>query len=567
MANYSLVINSKFRPFTYDELMKPVHDSTVAHQEVEAAYGALDTQASKWEHMANQATDEKAYTMYKTYADDLRAQADNLARNGLNALSRKDLLTMQRRYAQEITPIENAYTRRAALADEQRKLSQQDVSLRFQKDAATMSLDDFIDNPMLDYGKSYSGAALEKQAGEAAASLAKGLREYAITGTSDPYTNAFVLKYGYTPEKISAFLSDFENPNSPNHDAALAQILESVIDTSGVRSWNDEAALDEAYSWASRGLLKAIGESKVNPMENFKARTDYSIAAKARAAGNGSGNPDTPSYPPIDKRPIFGKKDMLKQRRVVSDYSQYFTTDENGNTILTDEGRKYLDSSLGNVVSTSSYRPISASKATGFQNALKKIGIETAGKTNEEIGALWQQYVDKYDLDKMDKDALEFPEYGYAVDASMAEDVKKLVIGAAGRQSEGRLTTVDFSSKDKKYISTGNINTDDLTNYDPIDIGYGRYGFNITFALKDGKEAKKGQDSIITVKLPVLNFRADEYSKQMLDEMQAIEEAYSTATDKEKIKLEMEYAAREAQLYNNIAMSLRTNTTESYKTK
>ena len=560
MANYSLVINSKFRPFTYDELMKPVHDSTEAHQEVEAAYGALDTQASKWEHMANQATDEKAYTMYKTYADDLRAQADNLAKNGLNALSRKDLLTMQRRYAQEITPIENAYTRRAALADEQRKLRQQDNSLRFQRDAATMSLDDFIDNPMLDYGKSYSGAMLEKQAGEAALSLAKGLREYAITGTSDPYTNAFVLKYGYTPEKISAFLSDFENPNSPNHDAALAQILDSVINTSEVRSWNDEAALKEAYGWASRGLLKAIGESKVNPMENFKARTDYSIAAKSRATGNGSGDPDTPSYPPIDKRPIFGKKDMLKQRRVVSDYSQYFTTDENGNTILTDEGRKYLDSSVR-------VGSLSTAKAAGFQNALKNIGIETAGKTNEEIGALWQQYVDKYNVDKMAKDAIEFPEYGYAVDASMAEDVKKLVVGAAGRQSEGKLTTVDFSSKDKKYISTGNIDTDDLTNYDPIDIGYGRYGFNITFALKDGKEAKSGQASVITVKLPVLNFRADQYSKQMLDEMQGIEEAYQTATDKEKVKLEMEYAAREAQLYNNIAMSLRTNTTESYKTE
>lgn len=560
MANYSLVINSKFKPFTYDELMKPVHDSTAAHQEVEAAYGALDTQASKWEHMANQATDEKAYTMYKTYADDLRAQANNLARNGLNALSRKDLLTMQRRYAQEITPIENAYTRRAALADEQRKLSQQDISLRFQRDAATMSLDDFIDNPMLDYGKSYSGAALEKQAGEAAASLAKGLREYAVTGTSDPYTNAFVQKYGYTPERITKFLSDFENPNSPNHDEALAQILNSVIDTSEVRSWNDEAALTEAYEWASRGLLKAIGESKVNPMENFKARTDYSIAAKARAAGNGSGDPDTPSYPPIDKRPIFGKKDMLKQRKMVSDYSQYFTTDEKGNTVLTDEGRKYLDGSIG-------ARNTIKWKYAEFQNALKKIGIETAGKTNEEIGALWQQYVDKYDLDKMDKDAIEFPEYGYAVDASMAEDVKKLVVGAAGRQSDGMLTTVDFSSKDKEYISTGNIKTDDLTDYDPIDIGYGRYGFNITFALKDGKEAKRGQDSVITVKLPILNFRADQYSKQILNEMQDIEEAYPTATDKEKVKFEMEYAAREAQLYNNIAMSLRTNTTKSYTTE
>jgi hypothetical protein len=559
MANYSLVINSKFRPFTYDELMKPVHDSTVAHQEVEAAYGALDTQASKWEHMANQATDEKAYTMYKTYADDLRAQADNLARNGLNALSRKDLLTMQRRYAQEITPIENAYTRRAALADEQRKLSQQDVSLRFQKDAATMSLDDFIDNPMLDYGKSYSGAALEKQAGEAAASLAKGLREYAITGTSDPYTNAFVLKYGYTPERIAKFLSDFENPDSPNHDAALAQILESVIDTSGVRSWNDEAALDEAYSWASRGLLKAIGESKVNPMENFKARTDYSVAAKARATGEVALQDHIANN--VSRHAIFSQKEMNNHKRIVNKFnSRYFNKNEDGKYVLTKAGRTALES--GDLAER--YEP----SASIFKATMKQLGI-TASMTDDEINNAWEKYVNKF---VVTPDTMEYSEYQFAPVDSERKTIREAHI-AAINSGDKVLNEVDFNSETGQFDKTGKtLSIEDLKKKDylPSIIYYGRYGNTVLYTSKDG-------DTVL-VEEPIVDIDKYHAAFDKKDKNGNGTDGYYARMAKIEASLQRDDISDEAkqqmiQEYNNIQLKLhadmagtyRTNTSGTYK--
>lgn len=559
MANYSLVINSKFRPFTYDELMKPVHDSTEAHQEVEAAYGALDTQASKWEHMANQATDEKAYTMYKTYADDLRAQADNLAKNGLNALSRKDLLTMQRRYAQEITPIENAYTRRAALADEQRKLRQQDNSLRFQKDAATMSLDDFIDNPMLDYGKSYSGAMLEKQAGEAAASLAKGLRKYAVTGTSDPYTNAFVQKYGYTPEKISAFLSDFENPNSPNHDAALAQILESVIDTSEVRSWNDEAALDEAYGWASRGLLKAIGESKVNPMENFKARTDYTIAAKARAAGEAALQDHIANN--VSRHAIFSQKEMANHKRIVNNFnSNYFAKNEDGKYVLTKAGRAALES--GDLVEKY------ASSANIFKTTMKQLGI-TASMSDDEINNAWEKYVNKF---VVTPDTMEYSEYQFAPVDSERKTIREAHI-AAINSGDKVLNEVDFNSETGQFDKTGKtLSIEDLKKKDylPSIIYYGRYGNTVLYTSKDG-------DTML-VEEPIVNIDKYHAAFDKKDKNGNGTDGYYARMAKIEASLQRDDISDEAkqqmiQEYNNIQLKLhadmagtyRTNTSGTYK--
>ena len=51
MAN--IIVNSQFNPFTYQELLAPVQAATTEHKELEAELGALQTQASVWEKLAN----------------------------------------------------------------------------------------------------------------------------------------------------------------------------------------------------------------------------------------------------------------------------------------------------------------------------------------------------------------------------------------------------------------------------------------------------------------------------------------------------------------------------------
>lgn len=147
MANYSLVVNSKFQPFSFERYIQPYQMYGAAYKELENQYGELATKASIWEKMANEQTDSKAYRMYKTYSDELKDKANKLAREGLNASSRQELLNMRNRYSQDIVPIENAYNQKNKLAEEQRNLRASNPSIMFDRDFSSISLDDLINNP------------------------------------------------------------------------------------------------------------------------------------------------------------------------------------------------------------------------------------------------------------------------------------------------------------------------------------------------------------------------------------------------------------------------------------
>lgn len=284
-ANY-IVINSKFKPFSYAEMLQPVQMATLAHQEVENEYAELATKANVWDEMANEQTDPYAYKMYKTYSNDLEEQAGQLAREGLTPASRQNMLRMKQRYSSDIVPIEQAYKRRQELIDEQRKLLAQDNTLMFDRNASMLSLDDLIKNPQLTY-QSYSGATLAKQVGTATQSLAKEMRDNPRkwrTILGNQYFETIMQK-GYRPEEIIQVLQ-----NDPNASSVLKGIVEDAVGSSNIASWGDASTLNRAYKYARQGLWNAVGETQYQIQSN-KAY-DYAMQnqltrnkeARARAA-------------------------------------------------------------------------------------------------------------------------------------------------------------------------------------------------------------------------------------------------------------------------------------------
>lgn len=262
-ANY-IVINSKFKPFSYAEMLQPVQMATLAHQEVENEYAELATKANVWDEMANEQTDPYAYKMYKTYSNDLEEQAGQLAREGLTPASRQNMLRMKQRYSSDIVPIEQAYKRRQELVDEQRKLLAQDNTLMFDRNASMLSLDDLIKNPQLTY-QSYSGTTLAKQVGTAAQSLAKEMRDNPRkwrTILGNQYFETIMQK-GYRPEEIIQVLQ-----NDPNASSILKGIVEDAVGSSNIASWGDASTLNRAYEYARQGLWNAVGETQYQIQSN-----------------------------------------------------------------------------------------------------------------------------------------------------------------------------------------------------------------------------------------------------------------------------------------------------------
>lgn len=271
MANYSLVINSQFKPFSYSEMLAPVMQSTQAQQAVEDAYSELETKANIWDGMLNKDLDTDAYALYQNYANELRAQADLLAREGLTPAARQSMNRMRARYAKEIVPIELAYRTREA--DIQSQMNNNDNDMLYSRRASQISLNEYMNGKRPEISK-YSGKELAAGVAQATTNLKQSVRSYGRGKNIDNYTYTFLVDRGFKPEEIQRFIS---NPKDPNNSAVLKGIVDSVMQSSGIGTddnpgWADDATRARAYQYAYRGLWQAVGQTEVKPLEAFAPR-------------------------------------------------------------------------------------------------------------------------------------------------------------------------------------------------------------------------------------------------------------------------------------------------------
>lgn len=271
MAVY-LNLNSKFKPFSYQELLAPIQAQTAAHNELENQYGELGTLASVWKNRLNKDIDKTAYSLYENYINDLQEQADVLYREGLTPDSTRNLIALRNRYTSDITPIEEAYNQRVAKIKEQNEGQAKDPTRRYSMDASLMSVDDFLNKTVSI--NSYSGKEIEDNVSKMAANLARDIKD-------NPYKYQSILNGQYfnmiTDPKVTAndILNQLYNEKNPLLQTILNQAVEGV----GIQNWNisDSRKLElfaDAYEAGSRGLWSAIGETKNHVLANKDFNTN-----------------------------------------------------------------------------------------------------------------------------------------------------------------------------------------------------------------------------------------------------------------------------------------------------
>lgn len=259
MAQY-LTINSTFKPYTFDELLKPVQLYGDEYAKQEAALGELQTKADMWKNIVNETNDPKAYKMYESYMQGIEDITNSLM-EGLSPATRRGVLDMTKRYASEIVPIENAYKRRQELIDEQRKALANDDSLLFSTDASMLSLDQLIDNP----STSYTSASRNK-VHKALAEDAKALQD-AIRNNPDEWKpilgNQYyerVSTYGFTEDEVNAAIL-----GDPNANPILTNLLDQHMSKFNAF---DDTQKELAYRSIAPALYNAIGKQTVSTLQN-----------------------------------------------------------------------------------------------------------------------------------------------------------------------------------------------------------------------------------------------------------------------------------------------------------
>lgn len=401
MRNYSLVANTQYKAPTFDEMLKPYLMYTEAYREQENALSDLATKADVWEGLANEQTDPVAYAQYKNYADAIKEQAKVIADRGLDSSSRQAMLNLKRRYASEITPIEQAFATRKAQADEQRKALNANPTLMLSRRADTTSLDSYLDNPNLGYD-SYSGALLTQQVGQAATALSKELRDYGRGKPLDGFTKTWLQQHGYSAAEVAFAIN---NPNDPRASNVLNTIVNNVMADSGMAKWADANTLNQAYSYARQGLWQAVGQTQVGTYTDEAAKLAAQEAMQRRLAAEKAGKdkdkPTPLSTAKYNHRIAGSAKDIEKVTSDFDKYKKYFYI-KNGNVHMTYEGRQLYrkQRDLSNIRdNTDNPNNISVSSGKKGKHYSVKESEEILKNTSTELpGLQFAQFVLKHGL-------------------------------------------------------------------------------------------------------------------------------------------------------------------------
>lgn len=267
MPNYSFVTTSRFKPYSFKELLEPFALYREDYREQQDALTDLDTKASIWENMINKEQDPELYAQYQDYANKLKAQADIIATEGLNPTSRQAMLNLKSRYSKDIVPIEQAFSTRKEQVKAQQQALMQNPSLMFSRIASNTKLLDYVNNPELGF-ETINGDQVTQRVFQQATALSKelidsGKEELRKVLGGDYYE--YVKQRGFTREAVLAAIM-----NSPDASPVLQKLVEDAVETTGVRGWNNQDMLDRVTSYAQQGLWGAVGTTETQLVTNWR---------------------------------------------------------------------------------------------------------------------------------------------------------------------------------------------------------------------------------------------------------------------------------------------------------
>lgn len=343
MPDYSLVVNSQFQPFSYQEMLAPVLQATQAQQDIENQYSMLDSEANTIQQRALTDSDSEWAKKYTTYTKQLEDSAADLAANGLTPSSRSTLLKLKRDYSSNVNPALMAIQRQAEIARTQQAKNGEGVRMVY---GAMPSIDQLIADPNLDR-VSYSGKDIEASAANSAA--AASARHVIDNFKRDP-ANAGWMKHiketGYSSQAFNALLNEAKNSNDPNVNI-LAQITNQVkqqfSNFEGVSDADKHRLEGEILSGLFKGSAYRNDDSyQTDPVYMAKLQSSLEEGRQIRAENRALAreNPGQTSTNGVAPNPInmYSPKEKKEQAEAISKFKQYFYRDSSGQVKMTYKG-------------------------------------------------------------------------------------------------------------------------------------------------------------------------------------------------------------------------------------
>ena len=286
-----LVIDSKFRPFSYDELVKPLTQYKETYDKVEEQYSDLVSQTEQWKDIANRTKSPEAYAMYSKYANDLNNIVDDFSR-GMTLQNRSQLMSMKRRYASEILPIARASEAMKEANDLRVKASPDAIFEVGEYD----SLDQFLHGKTANNRLQSRDALTKRTAAITEAVMASVMKDPDFKKALGNQYWEIIQHTGDSYENLKAAIAN--NPQAQNrfteikaqmmkeagydrYDAIGKQAIESAINT-GLYAGLDKPV--RSFQ-ANQNFMSDYQKANLQLAKNADARAERQLALSAASAG------------------------------------------------------------------------------------------------------------------------------------------------------------------------------------------------------------------------------------------------------------------------------------------
>lgn len=277
MADYNFTVRNHYQPFSMQEMLTPFLMYNEAYEKVDEAYTELQRKADVFSNLAKSLPGQsKAAEIYNGYANDLRAQAEDLAKNGLSMNNRRALSSLKRRYEGEIGRLDRANTTFQEVLKARRAAELAGKPMLYATN--NLGIDNFLDNESPNmYGINSDdlytrGAAAGKAASSRIISVGDG------GSTLGGYYRDWIRREGYSPESINAFR---QNASAIPELQATA---DAILRERGVYANLTGIDLARAQQSVINGIIDgAVYSETHDPKRDVAVPTPLEMAQEARA--------------------------------------------------------------------------------------------------------------------------------------------------------------------------------------------------------------------------------------------------------------------------------------------
>ena len=299
MANYSLVINSKFQPFSFERYMQPLQIYAQLYDQERAAMEQQAAQYGLLSSMVDPELDRDVYEAMQRYNENLMKQRDILSTVGLTPQGRRDLSALRQQYFTDVAPVKTWMEMRNKDIEKQDTMyAQANGNIVFANNPRETSLSYYKKGKPLGLESSNLNAALAESS-KAFETWAKTYRDTEegrafnndfitykqITGINDPNVIYDVLRRSGKYPQFEQIMDTLENryhANNPNFsDSDRARIKNSLLEGAslGIASAYDEKTTiqqdprvkqqmeDESWYYRFNTQLKEDPEKQLKALE------------------------------------------------------------------------------------------------------------------------------------------------------------------------------------------------------------------------------------------------------------------------------------------------------------